>query len=274
MDVFSTLDSKQAHNLSQEEYTNATHRTSPYVIIKRGKLLCFAICPECGNPIQIINLHGEEYEEVKTKIRRTHARHYIHTIEGLANYDKDRYLSCPLHNSKSFSCKELRQDEVYNNELLHLILKNEMQIMKNIREITGINFSSNYLKTDVIQPYIKTNHFSYKHTTKYNIPYSILCTSKALDIFGRYLKKDSPYVDEIERIINNTTNFCIETDSNQEKKVIKKCSDYIRLQILFSNHSISKNTIKLSLLEFTGNNGAKSKCLGSLQMNMKSFFYN
>ncbi len=274
MNVFSTL-TKGPFEITIDNFIDATHKEKPYFQVdSKGKGKHYAICPECGNPVQIINLFGQEYEEQITKKRNTHARHTAKDIQGLPQYNQLKYLSCPLHKNNSFSCRKIRKDEIYNSNLLSLIKNNLYKIMRDIREITGINFSKDYLKK-IITTYINSRHYSYIHTNKFNIPYSILFTSGSLDLFGRYILSDNYMSKEIERLVNNSSNFEVRIieDQKNQKKIAKKSSKYFHLILKFSHHNIKENTLLLSILEYK-DNVDNAITLGDTKINMKPFIYN
>ena len=55
MDVFSTL-IKGPFEITIDNFVDATHKKEPYFQKdSKGKEKHYAICAECGNPIQIIN---------------------------------------------------------------------------------------------------------------------------------------------------------------------------------------------------------------------------
>ncbi len=277
MNVFSTL-TKGPFEITIDKFIDATHKKEPYFQVDaREKEKHYAICPECGNPIQIINLFGQEYEEKITKKRNTHARHTGKDIAGLPKHDQLKYLSCPLHNANSFSCKQLRNDEIYNSNLLSLINKNKSKIIKDIREITGINFSNNYLEK-IIQTYINSNNYSYSHTHRFNIPYSILYTSMSLDLYGRFLLINNYVSNEIERIVNLSTNFEIKIieDENKiiSKKIVKNSINYLHLILKVSHHNLKTKTLLLSILEYEDDNIDNAVTLGNIAITIKPFIYN
>lgn len=276
MNVFSTL-TKGPFEITIDKFVDATHKKEPYFQVDAtGKEKHYAICPECGNPIQIINLFGQEYEEQITKKRNTHARHTGKDIKGLTKHNQKKYLDCPLHNANSFSCKQLRNDEIYNSNLLSLINKNTYKIIKDIREITGINFKNDYLEK-IIKTYINSKNYSYSHTHRYNIPYSILYTSMSLDLYGRYLLINNCVSNEIERIVNQSANFEIkimeDENKNISKKIVKKSIRYFHLILQFSHHNIKAKTLRLSILEYEDNDIDNAVTLGSTTITMKPFIY-
>lgn len=277
MNVFSTL-TKGHFEITIDNFVDATHKKEPYFQVDtKGKEKHYAICPECGNPIQIINLFGQEYEEQITKKRNTHARHTGKNILGLPKHDQLKYLGCPLHKASSFSCRRLRNDEVYNSNLLSLINKNKSKIIKDIREITGINFKNDYLEK-IIKTYINSNNYSYSHTHRFNIPYSILYTSMSLDLFGRYLFIDNCISNEIERIVNCSANFEIKNiedeNKNISKKIVKKSTKYLHLILKVSHHNIKAKTLRLSILEYEDDDIDNAVMLGNTTIAMKPYIYN
>lgn len=275
MDIFSTL-SAGPFELTIDNFNDATHKAYPYFQeISNHKVNYYAICPECRNPIRIINLFGHEFEESHTKKRKTHARHTGKDIKGLAVHNQQKYMHCPLHKANSFACKKLRNDEVYNAKLYSLINKNRNRIIKDIREITGINFSKDYL-AKIITTYLNSNNYSYIHTNKFNIPYSILFTSKSLDLYGRYLLLDNLTSNEIENNVNNSTNFKVITTkdykNNISKKITKTSEEYCHIILKFSNHIVKQNTILLSIFEYK-DSIENATPLGKKIIFMKPFIY-
>lgn len=274
MNVFSTYNNGPSE-ITIDKFVEATDKKYPYFQTdSKGKEKHYAICPECGNPIQIINLFGQEYEEQITKKRNTHARHTGRDIPGLPKHNQLKYLSCPLHNAKSFSCKQLRNDEIYNSNLLSLINNNMSKIRKDIREITGINFSKDYLDK-IIQTYINSGHYSYIHTHKFNIPYSILFTSSSLDLYSRYINSNSSISNDIKQIIRRSANFEIisKEDNNLQQILKKNCAKgFWNLILKIANHDVKNNTLQLSILEYK-NDIDKAKPIDTITIAIRPCIY-
>ena len=67
MDVFA-IEKGKALKLSVDEFEKQTCHEYPYYRTKKDKRLSlYAICPECGNPIQIVNMYGEEMMQNVTR---------------------------------------------------------------------------------------------------------------------------------------------------------------------------------------------------------------
>lgn len=276
MNVFSTL-KNGPFELTKEDFVRETKKDFPYFQTnKKRKEYHYAICPECHNPVIIINLFGENLEEKHTKRRNTHARHSVRNINGFPNYSQLRYSNCPLHNAESFSCQKIREDELINNDLYDLINNNISKIIKDIRYITGINFNTRYLQ-QLIEVYLNTKNYCYLHTHKYNIPYSILYTSHSLDIYGRYLLSSYPISYEIEKIIKNSPNFnikeAIDDKEKKSKQIVRNTNLFSQLKLSFTNHRLHENSMQLSIYEIINNDTDNATCLGKITINLKPFFY-
>lgn len=70
----------------------------------------------------------------------------------------------------------------------------------------------------LIDDYIEARDYCYTHTNKFNIPYSILYTREAINIFGQRISQ-SELGERINLAINNNSNYF----SIEEGRIIKKC---------------------------------------------------
>ena len=87
MDVFKTKPGiPESLHILEETFTNATNKQVPYYTEgEHGRnARCFAVCPLCDNPIQIIGLYKAHDEG-----RKPYGRHYPKDILDLANYDEE-----------------------------------------------------------------------------------------------------------------------------------------------------------------------------------------
>lgn len=235
MDVFSIGDGNE-YKLTRENFLSVTHKRFPYYQNpQKYKSPYFAICPACNNPVQIINLFGTRHIEEHTRRTNLHARHYPNNVEGLPHYNKERYINCPLHNPIAFRIIERRNNDQINEEIYNIIQKNKNKICADIRKIIGILIPNNKLK-QVIDDYIMAKDYCYTHTNKFNIPYSILYTRNALNIFGQKVY-DSDIGQRISHAIQNNSIY-FQINNNRIEKTI---SDYVTLNLLILNHRIRED---------------------------------
>ena len=74
MDVFAIKKNGTPSLLNIDNFEELTKKRFPYYQYGTDKKLkCYAVCPECGNPIHIINLYGAEMIQNQTGIIATYA---------------------------------------------------------------------------------------------------------------------------------------------------------------------------------------------------------
>ena len=232
MNIFSVGDGKE-YELTRENFIEKTHKAFPfYQNPRRYKTPYFAICPACNNPIQIINLFGVQYQEENTGRTNLHGRHYKNNVDGLPNYSEVNYVNCPLHNPVAFHMREIRNNRRINEEIRNIVENNRIQICANIREIIGILINNKRLNK-VIDDYIEARDYCYTHTNKFNIPYSILYTREAIDIFGQKVA-DCGIGNKIHEAIQNNCKYFQITNGQIQKNI----SDYVTLNLVVVNHRL------------------------------------
>lgn len=234
MNIFSVGDENAGgYGLTREAFMEKTHKSFPfYQNPNRYKTPYFAICPACNNPIQIINLFGIQYEEENTGRTNLHGRHYKYNVEGLPPYSKENYENCPLHNPVAFGIREVRNNKQLNEEICDIVENSKSQICTDIREITGLLLRNKKL-SQVINDYIAARDYCYTHTNKFNIPYSILYTRNAINIFGQ--KVDGGDIGQ--RIYNAIQNNCVYFEF-VDGRIQKNNDDYVELNLIVANHRI------------------------------------
>lgn len=66
----------------QVGWSNPCHEYPYYRTKKDKRLSLYAICPECGNPIQIVNMYGEEMMQNVTRKIILYGKHTGRAVEG------------------------------------------------------------------------------------------------------------------------------------------------------------------------------------------------
>ena len=88
MDVFA-IEKGKALKLSVDEFEKQTCHEYPYYRTKKDKRLSlYAICPECGNPIQIVNMYGEEMMQNVTRKVTLYGKHTGRAVEGFPYWNE------------------------------------------------------------------------------------------------------------------------------------------------------------------------------------------
>lgn len=239
MDVFKLLDSNDVYELTVDNFETATHKDKKYYITRgKDKTIQYALCPICGNTIRIINLYHDNHEEEKTKRRATHGRHYIgKKIPHFPAFDQKAYLDCPYANPQAYKLIR-RESKEKNKDLVNLLEKNEELIIKQLNKITGINFSKK-ARAKLFCEFFESKAYEYQFVHNFNIPYAIFFTSKAINLYGQYVRVNSEPGKRILEFINNQCeNFYVDSNNRITKK---EKTPYSQLLLWVKSQHISKN---------------------------------
>jgi hypothetical protein len=99
----------QVLELSVDEFERQTCHAYPYYRKKKNQgHSLYAICPECGNPIQIVNMYGEEMMQNVTHKIITYGKHTGRTVEGFPYWDETEMKNCSLYKPSPLENMEIR----------------------------------------------------------------------------------------------------------------------------------------------------------------------
>lgn len=269
MNIFS-IGNGSDYELTRENFIQKTHKRFPfYQDPKNYENPYFAICPACNNPIQIINLFGTQYREEKTGKTNMHGRHFLRNVKGLPAYKQINYDVCPLHRPTSFKIAKIRECELVNEEIKKLVEDSRSQLAADIRDITGILLKNERIY-QMIDEYIVAKDYCYTHTNKYNIPYSVLYTRKAIELFGQRIDSAELGKRIHLAIKERSKNFDVE-----EGRIVKKVKvkEFVSLHLLVSNHRIkgSKQYMTICIEEKNGHDD--TSCIIREEREMKQYIY-
>ncbi len=225
MNSFDTIESKNWHVLTIDNYEEKTHKKHPYFQVVDGKSKHFAICPSCGNPIQIINLYPSKYNPGKI-----YARHYPKSVIGIAKYDQLKYENCDLSSKKSYdSGKKNTSDKDKKNYIIDIVEKHSDIIKYFIKRIIGIKITSN-LFSKLINKFIQEEGYYFLFVSPNNLPYSILYLSGNHNLFMQRVNEDSK---DLIDSVNKSNSFKV----NEEGRIVKKKeNEYATIQIYFTEY--------------------------------------
>ena len=257
MNVFAIVSSFVEETLTEDNFSEKTNRDYPYYRPELSdKCPYFAVCPKCGNPIPIINLFTETMEENKTGRRGLHAKHYGQSISGLAVYNRKEYEGCPLKAKVSLGYHQIRRDKIENERLKNLVINNKTKIYNYIREITSIYFRNKRLE-EWVNDYLSKRYYEYKGADDRNLPYSILVTHHAIDLYGQKISH-TDLGKEISNAIRKKSRFfkteIVKTEKSKEiVRIVKKERIFPmpEIKMLLYNHKIQdeEETIKIKIFE-------------------------
>lgn len=170
MDVFA-IEKGKALKLSVDEFEKQTCHEYPYYRTKKDKRLSlYAICPECGNPIQIVNMYGEEMMQNVTRKVTLYGKHTGRAVEGFPYWNEAEMKNCSLYKPSPLGNTEIRTKTEESEEIKEIIEKNWRKIKQNIRGIVGVNLTNKEMD-HMYEVFMDSRAYSYKAVNKYNIPY-------------------------------------------------------------------------------------------------------
>lgn len=142
MDVFA-IEKGKALKLSVDEFEKQTCHEYPYYRTKKDKRLSlYAICPECGNPIQIVNMYGEEMMQNVTRKVTLYGKHTGRAVEGFPYWNEAEMKNCSLYKPSPLGNTEIRTKTEESEEIKEIIEKNWRKIKQDIRGIVGVNLTN------------------------------------------------------------------------------------------------------------------------------------
>ena len=173
MDVFA-IEKGKALKLSVDEFEKQTCHDYPYYRTNKDKRLSlYALCPECGNPIQIVNMYGEEMMQNVTHKVTLYGKHTGRAVEGFPYWNEAEMKNCSLYKPSPLGNTEIRTKTKESEEIKEIIEKNWRRIKQDIRGIVGVNIPNSVME-HMYEVFMESHAYSYKAVNKYNIPYAML----------------------------------------------------------------------------------------------------
>lgn len=259
MDIFKIKDSNKIFKLSVAKYEQETNRKEPYFQITTPPPNYYALCPECENPIEIVNLYIEQHKKRKEDNLPLYARHVNRNIKNIANYSQLDFDNCSLKNPSTITGGGKRTGNSPSTiEIINLLKNHTELIYRFMSEIIGLKISEK-LFNKIIEKFKQSNGELYKGVTKFNLPYTILYMSDNNNISYESLNLKSEFSKTIRTaIIEKSELFEI----SKYDKIVPKTSfekgKYKALEIYFSDHKLKyNNSIESMLIIIKENNNNK-----------------
>lgn len=206
MFVFKTIkDSRQFIKLTENNFIEATKRAFPYYQTVQNEVKHYAYCPDCNNPIVIVNLHVDKgmIDENKRTVQTTHARHVKRDVEGIGKYDQAAYDECPYANPISSISKEKRIQGPKSNEILELVKSFPDVIDIVLSKDIGISPSEELFR-NMLKTFKQEDGHLYKYINKYNIPYAFAYMSDSQNLMKAKINNNTIGNDIIKSIKDNS----------------------------------------------------------------------
>lgn len=233
MNVFALISNpKQPLLLTEYNYNNRTNREYPYIQNEQNKIKSYAICPDCNNPILLVNRYNQT-----TKSNTLYARHIDRSVKDIADYNQDKYDDCDLKNPTRLDEKTRRKPGAKSNNLKFEFERNIDLIITTLEKTTRIKLTDNVIKT-MIGDFCKNKGYEYKAVNSYNLPLAFAYMTEAKDLYN--CSVDSNIANAITQ---SSTAFYVEKTRFGTQRIKRKenASHGYKIRFLFTNHIIPKN---------------------------------
>lgn len=252
MNVFSILSDKDKPiKLNAKNYENKTKRGFPYTQDINNKIKEFALCPDCNNPVILVNRKNNE-----TDSNTLYAKHVKYDVHALAKYNQLAYDECSLANPTRMDDKTRRSEEnKKNNEIKKAVIDFFDLIVSFAIKDTGIDFSDNILNT-LLDEFSDNKGYEYRAINLYNLPYAFVYMTSAKDLYGCSVNDDIAYA-------INKRSAAFETRGKYKNFVSRKLeSPNNRIMFYFSDHKNSSingfESLNVNVIEVECNKSIES----------------
>lgn len=226
--------------INEENFIKHTHKAKPYYHYNENADRCYAVCPACDNPIQIIGLfHKADDVNERTRI---YGRHHLGDIDGLAKYDEIAYYNCPYSNPNQRRNNILRRtDNVTAIELLNLLRTQFDRVIYVLERQTGIKISLNYAEK-LLRIFLRNNGWRIYYCNYTNLPFMLIYANEPEPLIGRYIHQNSNLY---RGLMEHAIDFHFEDVEykNGEKspyvKIVKN-NTFVKMNFYFYNHEINR----------------------------------
>ncbi|CAG2154651.1 hypothetical protein [Cupriavidus numazuensis] len=143
----------------------------------------YATCPECDNPVQVINLDVDTRVDGAGRSLPLYAKHTAFNVQGIADYDEEAYDECSLANPRSFNGNERRPSSSrFANDVLQLLVR-EPDALHIIAERFLDAYIPDELFAAMLKQFAVQQGHLYRAVTTSNLPFAVLYMSGSQDLF-------------------------------------------------------------------------------------------
>lgn len=228
MDVYKlTVDEWEEKSLDRARFEEETGKRKPwYVNNENGAKSCFAVCPGCDNPIQIIGFYRRSAHTDKP-----YARHYGQSIRDLAVYRQFAYDNCPYAAPRNYD-RDARRTEAdpLGDKILDILVPNFDRVIYILEQDIGLRITAK-LAEEMLIDYRGQGGHLYMGATLQNIPWVFAYMTLSKSLMGRRVPGDDAMLDAIEANVSGAV-----IDRERRQVTWRQGGPYVELQYCFIHH--------------------------------------
>lgn len=223
-----TVDDWAEKPLDREIFEAETGRKKPwYVNNETGSPSCFAVCPACDNPIQILGF----YHALKNT-ENPYARHTPQSVRGLAAYRQESYDFCPYAANRKYDSQARRQQgDPLGEKILDILVPNFDRVIYILEAALGFKISDN-LANALLKDYSGQTGYRYTGATLQNIPWVFAYMTLAKSLLGRVVTDD----ELLAAIQKEVANIAVTPTSRGQQVSWGASKDFVELTFCFMHH--------------------------------------
>lgn len=260
-----------SQTLTAVNFHFATSKKYPWYQDRAGQIRHYAVCPECDNPIHIINLDVEKKVDNEGRSLPLYAKHASGDIDGIGVFDREAYEDCSLANPKSLngSDKTRRPGKVVSG-ILEVLRDHADALHYMIGRFLGADISDE-LYSSILRQFHKQEGYLYRAVSTSNLPYSLLYMAGSQSTYGCFPK---PKPESIwARALANSEHFEI-----GKWGIKRKSSSKAQLRFFVTDHKIKSSVDgdeqKMMLVIEEEYSGEKQRLIAESQTMEIQFFRN
>lgn len=232
-----TKGSYQYKTVTTENYILDTNLKYPFKQEIDGKQGYFALCPDCENPIRLVNLFPSQADK-STRNITPHGRHSNKSIPGLASLNIEARNDCPRYHPKDEQPRPAKHTimNAVSRQVLKLLMEQFHQVISLYRQFTGVNISKNKAQK-ILEQYLLNKGYLYMESSITNIPWIFAYRSEVTNLYMQYINDEAirqslqQHIPEVQFKNSNQLNIAHPDAKNQA---------YINIDLLFHNYVAKK----------------------------------
>ncbi|MPV71351.1 hypothetical protein [Burkholderia sp. BE17] len=218
--------------LTARAFHFATGKQYPWYQSRTGKTMHYAVCPECDNPVHVVNLDVDHKVDAEGKRLPLYAKHAAGDVETIGKFDKDAYDECSLANPKSLNGRnKTRRPGPIAAGIVDILVNHADAVHYMVEKFLGASVSDQ-LFASMLEQFHKQEGYLYREVSTSNVPYALLYMAGNQSAIGCEAKGNSLFA----RAVKNSEHFELSW-----QRIKRKRDSNARLRFFITDHTIKKS---------------------------------